>query len=247
MKTDFRAYLRYEELTRTLRDLAEEHPSLCRVESIGKSYEGREIWLAELTNLRTGPAETKPAFWVDGNTHAGEVTGSMAALYLIEHLLEGHGSEDLATRLLDEQAFYVLPRLSPDGAERYLTTAYTLRATVRPWPEPEEEPGLHPEDIDGDGNILQMRVVDSGGEWRVSDKDPRLMVPRAPDEDDPEVTHYRLYREGTFMDYDGFERKIARPLYGLDMNRQYPYHWQAKTSRRAQVLTRSQSRSRGRR
>jgi murein tripeptide amidase MpaA len=228
MKTNFDAYLRYEELTRALRALAEEHPGFCKVESIGRSYEGREIWLAELTNAETGPAETKPAFWVDGNTHAGEVTGSMAALYLIEHLLEKHGSEDLPTRLLDEQAFYVLPRLSPDGAERYLTTAYTLRATLRPWPEPEEEPGLHPEDVDGDGNILQMRIVDACGEWRVSDKDPRLMVPRAPDEAGPGATYYRLYREGIFKDYDGFGRRIVRPLYGLDMNRQYPYHWQAE-------------------
>jgi murein tripeptide amidase MpaA len=137
MKTNFDTYLRYGELTRALHDLAEDYPGLCKVESIGKSYEGREIWLAELTNAETGPAETKPAFWVDGNTHAGEVTGSMAALYLIEHLLEMHGSKDLPTRLLDEQAFYVLPRLSPDGAERYLTTPYTLRATLRPWPEPE--------------------------------------------------------------------------------------------------------------
>ena len=88
MKTNFDAYLRYGELTRTLHALAEDHPGFCKVESIGRSYEGREIWLAELTNLKTGPAETKPAFWVDGNTHAGEVTGSMAALYLIEHLLE---------------------------------------------------------------------------------------------------------------------------------------------------------------
>ena len=118
MKTNFEAYLRYEELTRTLHALAEEYRGLCRVESIGKSYEGREIWLAELTNAQTGPADEKPAFWVDGNTHAGEVTGSMAALYLIEHLLENHGSDDLAARLLDEQAFYILPRLSPDGAER---------------------------------------------------------------------------------------------------------------------------------
>ena len=54
-----RRYLRYEELTRTLRALAEEHPDLCRVLSIGKSYGGREIWLAELTNSRRVlPSET---------------------------------------------------------------------------------------------------------------------------------------------------------------------------------------------
>ena len=83
MRTTFDRYLRYEQLTQTLHALAEEHPNLCRVGSAGRSGEGREIWLAELTNARTGPASEKPAFWVDGNTHAGEVTGSMAALYLM--------------------------------------------------------------------------------------------------------------------------------------------------------------------
>jgi murein tripeptide amidase MpaA len=232
MKLTYDTYLRYEELTRALRALAEEHPWLCRLGSIGKSYEGREIWLAEITNLETGPASEKPAFWVDGNIHAGEVTGSMAALYLIETLLEGYGSDERVTRLLDRQSFYVLPRLSPDGAERYLSTPYTLRASLRPWPEPEEEPGLHPEDLDGDGHIVQMRVEDESGEWRISTEDGRLMVPRAPDEAEPRGKYYRLYREGVFKDYEGFERRIARPLYGLDMNRQYPYNWQEEADQR---------------
>ncbi len=230
MKPGYDSYLRYGELTERLHGFARKYPGLCGVSSIGESYEGRGILVASITNSGTGPAEGKPAFWVDGNTHAGEVTGSMAALYLIQTLLEGYGEDERITRLLDRQAFYILPRLSPDGAERYLTTPYTLRATVRPWPEPEEEPGLHPEDLDGDGHIVQMRVEDPNGEWRVSDKDPRLLVPRRPDEAEPDGFYYRLYREGTFKDYDGFERRIARPLYGLDMNRQYPYEWREEAT-----------------
>ena len=225
MRTTFDRYLRHEELSQTLHALAEEYPNLCRVESVGRSVEGREIWLAEITNTQTGPASEKPAFWVDGNTHAGEVTGSMAALYLIENLLESYGQDDLVTRLLDEQTFYVLPRLSPDGAEYYLTTPHTLRSNPRPWPEPEQAPGLRPEDVDGDGDALQMRVEDPNGEWRLSEGDERLLVPRAPDEAEQGATYYRLYKEGVFEDYDGFGRKIARPLHGLDMNRQYPYRW----------------------
>lgn len=111
MKTGYDSYLGYEELTERLQDFAGEYPGFCQVSSIGKSYEGRDIWVAEITNLETGAADDKPAFWVDGNTHAGEVTGSMAALYLIQTLLEGHGSNDRITSLLDHQAFYILPRL----------------------------------------------------------------------------------------------------------------------------------------
>ncbi len=233
MKLEYTGYLRYTELVEALQTLDKEYPKLLETYPIGESYEGREIWLAEITNQDTGPAGEKPAFWVDGNTHAGEVTGSMAALYLIETLLSGYGKDETVTRLLDQQTFYILPRLSPDGAERYLTTPHNLRATVRPWPDPEEQPGLHPEDVDGDGHIVQMRVEDPGGEWRVSDEDPRLLVPRAPDEAEPGGTYYRLYREGTFKDYDGFRREIARPLYGLDMNRQYPYEWREETTERS--------------
>lgn len=230
MRIDFERYLGYEELTGVLHEMSGEHPGLCEIVSVGKSHEGRDIWLAEITDKSTGPASEKPAFWVDGNTHAGEVTGSMSALHLIQTLLEGHGNDERITDLLRRQAFYVLPRLSPDGAERYLTTPHTLRASTRPWPEPEEQPGLHPEDIDGDGHILQMRVEDRNGEWKVSGSDERLMVPRGPDEYGG--TYYRLYREGLFKDYDGFERKIAQPFHGIDMNRQYPYAWREENTQR---------------
>ena len=232
MKTSFDTYLLYEPLVNALHALAREYPELCEVVSIGKSREGRDILLAEISNKQTGPAGDKPAFWVDGNTHAGEVTGSMCALYLIETLLEGHATDEKIKKLLDEGTFYVLPRLSPDGAERYLTTPHTLRASTRPWPEPAPDPGLQPDDVDGDGHIVQMRVSDPNGEWRISEKDPRLMVPRAPDEAEPDAEYYRVYKEGVFKDFDGFERKIAQAFHGLDMNRQYPYHWREDAEQR---------------
>ncbi|MCS6872877.1 MAG: M14 family zinc carboxypeptidase, partial [Anaerolineae bacterium] len=109
----FDRYYRYDDLARLLHAYAEEFPQLVQVQSIGKSYEGRDIWLVTLTNRATGAAEEKPALWVDGNIHASEVSPSSACLYLIHALTNGYGKHADFTRALDTRAFYVCPRLNP--------------------------------------------------------------------------------------------------------------------------------------
>ena len=111
----------YAELTGTLEAWAAEAPELFRLESAGRSYEGREIWLATVTNTKTGPDTDKPAFLLEANIHAIELTGCTAALQLLHRLLSGYGSDPKVTRALDTRAFYVIPRLNPDGAELALS------------------------------------------------------------------------------------------------------------------------------
>ena len=77
----FDTFYRYDALTRLLFDYADAHPALVSVASIGKSFEGRDIWVATVTNTATGPDTDKPAFWADGNIHAAELTASTAVLY----------------------------------------------------------------------------------------------------------------------------------------------------------------------
>jgi len=143
----------------------------------------------------------------------------MVALYTIHHLLTSYGQDEQATRLLDTRTFYILPRVSPDGAERYLTTPEMLRSSVRPWPFTEPQDGLTPADVDGDGRILQMRLVDPAGEWKKSDQDERIMALRRPDEYGG--TYYRLYTEGLIENYDGYTIEQAPPKHGIDLNRNY--------------------------
>ena len=106
----------YDELTETLRAWADEAPQLCSLESIGTSFEGRDIWLVTVTNSETGEHQDKPAFLIEANIHSMEWTGCTAALHLIHKLLTEHGQNDLVTRALDTRTFYVIPRLNPDGA-----------------------------------------------------------------------------------------------------------------------------------
>jgi len=221
----FDTYYRYEDLTRILKGYAEEFPHLVRLESIGQSYEGRDIWVAAVTNAETGPDKDKPAFWVDGNIHASEVSPSSACLYLINHLVTGYGSDPDVTRCMDTRAFYVCPRLNPDGAELALADKPKLiRSSTRPYPY-DEEPigGLVKEDMDGDGRMLMMRFPDPNGPWKASAEDPRLLVRRDPVETGGQ--YYRLLPEGRIEDYDGALIRIQPNKEGLDLNRNFPVKW----------------------
>ncbi len=221
----FDTYYRYADLSRVLHELAHEHPQLVQLRSIGRSYEGRDIWLAAVTNVATGPDGEKPALWVDGNIHATEVAGSMACLYLLQYLVTGYGRDPDITRCLDTRVFYVCPRLNPDGAEWALADVPRLiRSSTRPYPY-DEEPigGLVREDIDGDGRVLTMRIADPNGPWMVSERDPRLLVRRDPAHSGG--TYYRLLPEGRLEDYDGVTLKLQPRKEQLDLNRNFPAGW----------------------
>jgi murein tripeptide amidase MpaA len=222
----FDKFYRYDELTGFLKQWTDRHPHLFKFESIGKSFEGRDIWLATVTNFDTGPDTEKPAFWVEANIHASEVTGSAAALHLINKLISGYGEEERVTRALDTRAFYIVPRLNPDGAEWALADIpKIIRSSTRPYPQEEEQDGLHREDIDEDGRILTMRIPDRNGPWKKHPDEARLMVRRAPDEDDAGEEYYRLLPEGTIRNYDGIMIKTPPSKYGLDLNRNFPMDW----------------------
>jgi len=164
---EFNRYYNYDELTTLLHAYAAEYPSLVKVESMGKSYEGRDIWTLTVTHFETGAAADKPALWIDGNIHATELSPSTACLYFLNYLVTNHGAEADVTRVLDTRAYYICPRLNPDGAEWAMENPpRPRRSSTRPYPYDEEPlPGLEEYDIDGDGRFLYMRLKDANGYW----------------------------------------------------------------------------------
>ena len=223
-------YYAYDELTSLLRSWADEKPQLCALESIGTSWEGRDIWLVTVTNSETGPHSEKPAFLVEAQIHSMEWTGTTAALHLVHKLLTGHGSDDRVTKALDTRCFYVIPRLNPDGAEAGLRERRFIRSSMRPWPRLDRADGLRAEDVDGDGRVLWMRIEDEDGAWKPHPDDARLLVRREPlDEDGP---FYRLLPEGRIANYDGATIKLAEPYEGLDLNRNFPADWAQEVQQR---------------
>jgi zinc carboxypeptidase len=222
----FDRFYDYDEMTDALKRLVAAYPDFLTLSSIGKTWEGRDLWLVTIDNPKTGPDTSKPAFYLDGNIHGNEVQGSETALYAIWFLMENYGRNEMATRLVDERAFYVLPMVNADGRAHWFSTPNTSsssRSGLKPVDDDgdglfDEDP---PDDLDGDGEILQMRKRDPYGRWKTSRDDPRLMVPCEPDEKG-EFTMLGL--EG--IDNDGDGRINEDGPGGYDLNRNWPADWQ---------------------
>jgi len=73
---DFAHYHTYGEVVEFLQQWAKDYPDLVALYSVGRSFEGRDIWQVTITNKATGPDTEKPAFYIEGNRHSGEVTAA---------------------------------------------------------------------------------------------------------------------------------------------------------------------------
>lgn len=217
-------YYRYDDLTDLLHRWVAEHPTIATIASMGKSYEGRDIWQLTITNQATGAHDTKPAYFVDANIHAGEVTGVATVLWLLNHLLTTYETDPATRALVDETTTYIVPAINVDGMDMMLRgEGSRIRSSVRPFPFDEQQDGLVKRDMDGDGLVAVMRLKDPTGPWKVSAQDPRLMVKRGPDETGGD--YYYLLPEGEIQNWDGGAVKLAPDLMGLDVNRNFPADW----------------------
>ncbi len=222
-------FLDYDELTAQVKAWATEHPDVVRLTSIGTTDQGRELWLL---TIGPDPDRVRPAVWIDGNMHASELCGSSVALAIAEDAIRLH-TEDTADvhglpphvrAGLRDVLFYVLPRMSPDGAECVLKTGRYVRSSPR-----DERPHRHharwlSQDVDGDGLALLMRVRDPGGEFVESPDVPGLLVERRIDDPGP---YYKVYPEGVIEHFDG--ATIPTPTFlsdnATDLNRNFPWSW----------------------
>jgi zinc carboxypeptidase len=229
-------YLQYAELSTIIAAWSKQHPEILRVSSIGKSAEGRDI---PLLTIGRNPDEARPAIWVDGNMHASEVCGSSVALAIAEDVLALHqGAQQVGGKpfpahmaeAVKDALFYIVPRISPDGAEEVLTKGRYVRSSPINDRANKDHAYWESADIDGNGIASYMRKEDPDGELveiRGEDGallDPSVMGPRMPED---AGTYFKLYPEGRIVNFDG--QRIPNPHFlsdnPYDFNRNFPYTW----------------------
>ena len=227
-------YLDYEALTAQLEAWRDAFGEACRLQSLATTPEGRQLWLL---TIGREPERLRPAAWVDGNMHACELAGSSVALAIAEDALRLHAGEEVAglpapvARALADGLLYVLPRVSPDGAEAVLRTGRYVRSVPRDERVESRQSRWVAEDIDGDGLALLMRVDDPTGEFVEAPEWPGLLVPRRIEDEGP---FYKVYPEGTIAHWDG--STIPDPGFladnDPDLNRNFPYGWAPEPDQR---------------
>lgn len=225
IKLDFNRWHDVPELYSDLERLEKVFPKFLKLQSIGKSYEGRDIMLMTINNPDTGPELNKAAMYIEANVHGNEIQGGEVCLYTIWYLMENYGRIDNVTKLVNERVFYIVPTVNPDGRQYFLESPGGSARSGHV-PVDDDNDGLYdedgPNDLNGNGVIEQIRKhVPGKGTHRLSRLDARIMeaVPFGETGD-----YILLGSEGIDDDGDGRVNEDGPGSY--DPNRNWGSDWQ---------------------
>lgn len=106
-------YATYEEVYDWLKDLTTIFPNLTSLQVIGKTFQGRDLFLFKIgdPNSKT----FRPGVWVDAGTHAREWITISSAVYIISQILSDHYLQTPQLNLTGSVDWYFAPILNPDG------------------------------------------------------------------------------------------------------------------------------------
>jgi hypothetical protein len=109
-------YHSYAEMTAETAALVAAYPGLVSRQSIGKTYENRDIWALKVSdNVATDEAEPEVLF--TANQHAREHLTVEMAMYLLNELTSKYATDSRIKNIVDTREIWIIPSVNPDGAE----------------------------------------------------------------------------------------------------------------------------------
>ncbi|KAJ7995758.1 hypothetical protein DPEC_G00247910 [Dallia pectoralis] len=105
-------------MTQLLRSMASRYPQIANLSSIGRSVQGRELWVMRITKDPDIEVPGKPRCKYVGNMHGDETVSRQILIYLVEYLLTSYGEDTRITDLVTSTDMYIMPSMNPDGFER---------------------------------------------------------------------------------------------------------------------------------
>ena len=123
-------YHTYNEINDELHELANRHPDLARVSSVGQSVEGRELWAIKIS-ANAGQVEGEAPVVFLGCHHAREWISVDVPFLVAKYLLENYATDTLVARLVNNSEIWIVPMVNPDGHQHSVTADRLWRKNRR--------------------------------------------------------------------------------------------------------------------
>ena len=118
LKTIERAsYPSFSKITKKLKSLAKKYPNIAKLDSVGKSVQGRDLWVLKISD-NVEVDEVEPEFKYISSMHGDEITGRELLTFLAEDMLKAYGTDPKITELINNTEIYIMPSMNPDGSKR---------------------------------------------------------------------------------------------------------------------------------
>ncbi|MBZ9777811.1 M14 family metallopeptidase [Psychroflexus sp. CAK8W] len=226
VEASWNRYNTYDGIVDLMKKINKAYPKLTRLESIGKSYEDRDIYMLTVSDFNTGNPDEKPAMYIDGNIHSNEIQGAEFSLYTAWYLTEMFDDLEFITELLEDKTFYIVPTINPDARDNYMkepNTPHSPRSGMIVLDnDGDGESGEDRfDDLDGNNHITYMIRKSPTGQYIKDPQDDRRLI-RVADEEQGE--YEMLGYEGIDNDGDGEVNEDGIGYY--DPNRDWGWKWQ---------------------
>lgn len=226
VEASWNRYNTYDGIVDLMKQIHKAYPKLTQLESIGKSYEGRDLYMITVSDFNTGNPDEKPAMYIDGNIHSNEIQGAEFSLYTAWYLTEMFGELEFINKLLKDKTFYIVPTINPDARDNFMkepNTPHSPRSGMivldNDGDGQKGEDGY--DDLNGDNHITYMIRKSPTGQYIKDPQDDRRLI-QVPAEEQGE--YEMLGYEGIDRDGDGEVNEDGIGYY--DPNRDWGWKWQ---------------------
>jgi carboxypeptidase T len=114
-------YHNYAEMSSETAAVASAHPAIVSRFSLGRSYQGREVWAVKVSD-NVGSDESEPEVLFTCGQHAREHLTIEMCLYLLNELATKYASDSRIASIVNSREIFIAFNLNPDGAEYDIAT-----------------------------------------------------------------------------------------------------------------------------
>ena len=113
--TTWDAYPTYTEYVAKMNYFATTYPSICTLQTIGTTVNGRSLFVLKISDNATTD-EAEPEFFYSSTMHGDELAGFPLMIRLIDYLLSNYGSDAEVDNLVNNLEIFICPNANPDGS-----------------------------------------------------------------------------------------------------------------------------------